>query len=73
MICSDDGEFLFLYDYYEPVNPSYPYWDCDPFCLDSFDSCECEAHFRLAKRRSCNSAEWFSDSSNIQMPTGNSL
>jgi len=20
----DDGEFLFLYDYYEPVNPSYP-------------------------------------------------
>ena len=44
-----DGEFLFLYDYYEPVNPSYPYWDFDPFCLDSFDSCECEAHFRVAK------------------------
>ena len=39
----DDGEFLFLYDYYEPVDPSYPYWDFDPFCLDSFDSCECEA------------------------------
>lgn len=45
----DDGEFLFLYDYYEPVNRSYPYWDFDPFCLDSFDSCECEAHFRVAK------------------------
>ena len=45
----DDGEFLFLYDYYEPINPSYPYWDFDPFCLDSFDSCECEAYFRVAK------------------------
>lgn len=45
----DDEEFLFLYNYYEPVNPSYPYWDFDPFCLDSFNSCECEAHFRVAK------------------------
>lgn len=45
----NDEEFLFLYDYYEPVNPSYPYWDFDPFCLDSFNSCECEAHFRVAK------------------------
>ena len=33
----DDEEFLFLYDYYEPVNPSYPYWDFDPFCVDSFN------------------------------------
>ena len=45
----DDEEFLFLYDYYESVNPSYPYWDFDTFCLDSFNSCECEAHFRVAK------------------------
>ena len=27
----DDEEFLFLYDYYESVNPSYPYWDFDTF------------------------------------------
>ena len=45
----DDGEFLFLCDNYEPVNPSYPYWDFDPFCSDSFDSCECEAHFGVAR------------------------
>lgn len=38
-----------LYDYYESVNPSYPYWDFDPFCLDSFNLCECEGHFRVAK------------------------
>ena len=30
----DDEEFLFLYDFYESVNPSYPYWDFDTFCLD---------------------------------------
>ena len=37
------------YDDFKPLNPSYPYWDFDPFSLDSFDSCECEAHFRVAK------------------------
>ena len=45
----DDEEFLFLYDFYESVIPSYPYWDFDTFCLDSFHSCKCEAHFRVAK------------------------
>ena len=45
----DDEEFIVLYDYYQPVNPSFPYWNFDPFCLDVFDSCECEAHFRVAK------------------------
>ena len=39
----DDEEFMILYDYYQPVNPSFPYWNFDPFCLDVFDSCECEA------------------------------
>ena len=45
----DDEEFIVLYDYYQPVNPSFPYWNVDLFCLDVFDSCECEAHFRVAK------------------------
>ena len=45
----DDEEFLILYDYYQPANPPFPYWNCDPFCLDAFDSCECEAHFRVTK------------------------
>ena len=29
----DDEEFIVLYDYYQPVNPSFPYWNFDPFCL----------------------------------------
>jgi len=45
----DDEEFLILYDYYQPANPPFPYWNFDPFCLDAFDSCECEAHFRVTK------------------------
>ena len=27
----DDEEFLILYDFYESVNPLYPYWNFDPF------------------------------------------
>ena len=46
----NDEEFLFLYDYYKPgVNPSCPHWNFDLFCLDSFNLCECEAHFSVAK------------------------
>jgi len=45
----DDEEFLFLFDYYQPANPPFPYRNFDPFCLDVFDSCECEAHFRVTK------------------------
>ena len=45
----DDEEFIILYDYYQPVNPPFPDWDFNPFCSDVFDSCECEAHFRVAK------------------------
>ena len=33
----DEEEFLILYDFYESVNPLYPYWNFDPFCLDSFE------------------------------------
>lgn len=25
----DDEEFMILYDYYQPVNPSFPYWNFD--------------------------------------------
>ena len=32
-----------------PLIPPFPDWNFDPFCLDVFDSCECEAHFRVAK------------------------
>ena len=42
-------EFLILYDDFKPINPSYPHWDFDPFSLDLFGSCECEAHLRVAK------------------------
>ena len=34
----DDEEFFILYDYYQPANPPFPYWNFDPFCLDMFDS-----------------------------------
>jgi len=45
----EDEEFLKLYDDFKPLYPSYSYWDFDPFSLDSFDSYECEAHFRVVK------------------------
>ena len=45
----DDEEFMILFDYYKSDNPSYPYWDFQPFCLDDFDSSECESSFRVAK------------------------
>ena len=44
-----DEEFIIVYDYYQPVNPPFPYWNFDPFCFDVLNSCECEAHFRVAK------------------------
>ena len=44
-----DEEFLFLYEEYESVNPFYPYWEFEPFCLDSLDSSECKSEFRLEK------------------------
>jgi hypothetical protein len=40
---------VLLYDAYSPVNPSYPYWEYDDFCLDSFDSNECITEFRVNK------------------------
>ena len=47
----DDEEFIILYDYYQPVllMPTFPDWNFDPFSFDVFDSCDCEAHFRVTK------------------------
>ena len=42
-------EFSTLFNDFKPLYPSYPYPDFDPFSLDSFDSCEYEAHFRVVK------------------------
>ena len=45
----EDDEFSTLFNDFKPLYPSYPYPDFDPFSLDSFDSCEYEAHFRVVK------------------------
>ena len=44
-----EDEFLILYHEYESVNPLYPYWESESFCLDSLDSSECKSEFRLEK------------------------
>ena len=41
----DEEEFEPLFDTYKYANPSYPYWEYDGFCLDSFESCECLTEF----------------------------
>ena len=38
-----EEEFIILYHEYESVNPLYPYWEFEPFCLDSLDSSECKS------------------------------
>ena len=38
-----EEEVLNLYHEYESVNPLYPYWEFEPFCLDSLDSSECKS------------------------------
>ena len=39
-----EEEFPILYHEYESVNPLYPYWEFEPFCLlDSLDSSECKS------------------------------
>ena len=44
-----EEEFLILYDEYESVNPLYPHWRFDSFSLDSMDTSECRADFRVDK------------------------
>ena len=36
----DDEEFVLLYNAYETRNASYPYCECEDFCLDSLSSDE---------------------------------
>ena len=31
------------------MNPLYPYWEFEPFCLDSLDSSGCKSQFTLEK------------------------
>ena len=45
----DEEEFVLLFDAYKSVNPSYPYWEYDCFCLDPFDASECLTEFRVNK------------------------
>lgn len=45
----DEEEFLILYELYKSVNPLYPYWEFQPFCLENIDSSECLAEFRVTK------------------------
>ena len=44
-----EEEFIILYEEYESVNPFYPYWVFEPFCLDCLDSSECKSEFRREK------------------------
>lgn len=45
----DEEDFILLYDAYSSVNPSYPYWEYDDFCVNYFDSSECLTEFRVNK------------------------
>ena len=45
----NEEEFLILNELYEPVNPMYPYWEFQPFCLENMNSSECLAEFRVKK------------------------
>ena len=38
-----EEEFFILYEEYESVNPFYPYWVFEPFCLDCLDFSECKS------------------------------
>lgn len=38
-----------MFDAYKSLNPAYPFWGYDAFCLDSFDSSECLKEFRVNK------------------------
>ena len=65
-----EEEFLILYQEYESVNPLYPYWEFEPFCLDSLDSSECKSEFRLEKD---DIPIPFASPSKIHVPSGHRL
>ena len=49
IIDEDKEEFVLLFNAYKLVNPSYPYWEYDGICLDSFDSSERLTEFGVSK------------------------
>ena len=53
-----DEQSIILYNYYQSANPPFLRWNFDPFCLDVYDSCECEAPFRVAKDYSKHCRFW---------------
>ena len=45
-----DEEFLLLYDTFSSKNPDFPYGNYERFDLDSMNSAECKAEFRVEKQ-----------------------
>ena len=45
-----DEEFLLLYDTFKTKNPEFPHGSYEPFDLDSMNSAECKAEFRVEKQ-----------------------
>jgi hypothetical protein len=45
----DDEEFALLYDLHTSKNPCFPYEEYDHFDLDTMDSVDCKAEFRVEK------------------------
>ena len=45
-----DGEFLLLYDTFKTKNPEFPHGNYERFDLDSMDSADCKAEFRVEKQ-----------------------
>ena len=45
----DDEQFSILCDFYESVNPLYPCWNFDPFCLDPFECLYVQQPNRVSK------------------------
>ena len=45
-----DEEFLLLYDTFSSKNPDFPHENYEPLDLDSMNSAECKAEFRVEKQ-----------------------
>ena len=59
----DDVEFMLLYDINASRNPDFPYWQYQPFQLDSLSDAECMAEFRFYRHDIYTLADLF------QIPT----
>ena len=53
----DDDEFVLLYDLNTSKNPDLPYWNYEPFELDSMEDEECKTEFRFHKNDVYNLVE----------------